>query len=48
MIIQLIGTKIGPNFHNRYFALKGQSGGERNEIIASRRGAYASLSLLMR
>lgn len=42
-----VGTKTGPNYHNRYFALKGQSGTERNEIIARRRGAYASLSLFI-
>jgi hypothetical protein len=39
------GTKSGPNFHNRYFVLKGQTGAERAEIVTKRRGAYASLSL---
>ncbi|KAF7965230.1 hypothetical protein HWV62_44915 [Athelia sp. TMB] len=40
------GTKSGPNCHNRYFALKGQSGAERDAIVAQRRGAYASFGVM--
>jgi len=40
------GMKTGPTFHNRYFALKGQTGEEREKIIARRRGAYASFGVM--
>ena len=40
--IVIKGTKSGPKFHDRYFALKGQNGSERAKIIAGRRGAYTS------
>jgi uncharacterized protein involved in cysteine biosynthesis len=40
------GTKSGPSYHNRYFALKGQSGAQRDSIVAQRRGAYASFGVM--
>ena len=40
--------KSSPNWHSRYFALKGQSGAERDSdtVVARRRGAYAAFGVM--